>query len=216
LRRDPVTALEAPEDPMPRTRPLLLALCALSGLLALPAVALAAGPVAVSGAVTGADTSPAAGVEVTVMVDGSDTVQATTTDGTGSFAVEVTAEVGDTLEIRATGPTVRTGPDEDGCTTSTTPSGRVTLAIEALPLDPVAVVMDTVIEDRVCAATATPGQPTTRPHPRPTPPPTDGIDRPAGRHRGWLAIVAGLACLSSGLLLAARRRVRDGRGDRRP
>jgi hypothetical protein len=200
---------------MPRSRSLLPALCVLFGLLTLPAVALAADPVRVPGAVTGADGSPVAGVEVLVMVRGSDTAQSTTTDDAGSFELAVAAGVGDTLEIRATGATVRTGPDQDGCTTSTTPTGRATVTIEALPLDPVAVVMDAAIVDRVCPATATPAQPTRRPHARPTPPPTDAVGGPVVEDGGWVAIVAGLACLSAGLATAALNR-RERPGVRRP
>ena len=48
------------------------------------------------------------------MVAGTDLVRATTSDAAGAFSVEVEAAVGDTIDIRATGPTVPGEPDEAG------------------------------------------------------------------------------------------------------
>jgi hypothetical protein len=183
-------------------------LLALLGVLALPAAVLAADPVDVAGGVTNADATPAAGVEVLVIVEGSDIVTATTTDDAGAFALQVEAEVGDTLEVRATGPTIRTGPDEDGCVTSSTSSGTVTITIEVLPLAPVAVVLDRAISSVICSTTAGPDQATRHPRSEPTPPATDGPGSGAVGGTGWLAVLAGLACISAAALVATGRRRR--------
>jgi hypothetical protein len=186
------------------SRARLIVVAALCALLALPATASAAELVDVTGTVVSQDTTPAAGVEVLVRVVGSDIVQPVTTGDDGSFAVQVLAAVGDTLEVRATGATVRTGPDEEGCTRSSTPFGAVSVTIEELPLEPIGVLLDELLVDEVCAATATPGH-----QGGVTPPPTDALTGPAGGGGpGWLAVVTLLALVSSCTLLATPRRAR--------
>jgi LPXTG-motif cell wall-anchored protein len=184
------------------------------GLVALaaawPVTAAAAESLSIAGTVTRVDGSPAGGVEVVVRVAASDMVLAATTDEAGAFAIDIEARVGDVLEIRATGATAASEPDEDGCVTRTTATGRADVTVEALALAPVVVVLDGAIEGRVCAATATPDRPEApaRTHrPEPTPPATDGSGPASGSESGWL-VVAGLAGLLAGasLLIAARRR----------
>jgi hypothetical protein len=178
--------------------PVLAALVALVGLASPVA---AAELVDVTGTVRNADGSPAAGVEVLVGVAGSDVVQPLTTDAAGAFATQVEASVGDTIDLRATGATVRTAPDTEGCTRSTTRTARASLLIEALQLPPVVLTLDTLIESETCAATGKPG-------PNPTPPPTDsragGISGPAG---GSPVFLLGLAWIVAAVgTLTLRRR----------
>ena len=125
--------------------------------------------------------------------------------------VEVEAAVGDTIDIRATGPTVSGEPDEAGCVTSRTPIGGAGVTIESLPLDPVAVGLDHAIESRVCSATATPDRPRRTHRPAPTPPATDRASdgdgaTPAGRP--FLA-VAGLAFVLAGIAMVVAWRSRS-------
>ena len=177
----------------------------------LPATATAADPVVVAGVVSDPDGVPAAGVEVVVVVAGTDLVRATTTDAAGAFSVEVEAAVGDTIDIRATGPTVSGEPDEAGCVTSRTPIGGAGVTIESLPLDPVAVELDQAIESQVCSATATPDRPSSTHRSNPTPPATDRASdgdgaTPAGRP--FLA-VAGLAFVLAGIAMVVAWRSRS-------
>ena len=131
-------------------RPATLAvLGALVVLLAMPAVALAADPVTVTGTVV-RDGAPVVAVEVVVSVSGTDVIASTATDEQGAFSVEVEAEVGSELEVFATGQTSRTGPDDEGCVRTETPIGDTTSVIETLPPAPITVELDTVLtSDRV-------------------------------------------------------------------
>ena len=187
---------------------------ALAGLVAIvvPAVLLAADPAVVAGTVSVVDGSPAPGVEVLVVVAGTDTARSTTTDADGAYAVQVEAAVGDVLEIRATGPTQTGEPDEDGCVTSRTPTGRVSLTIEALPLEPVPVVLDGTIESRVCAATAAPDAPHRTPRPDPTPPATDGPGGGSSRDGNVLLALGAMLVSAGGALFVVRGRARPDRG----
>src|SRR4051794_11532680 len=89
---------------------------ALVSLLAVPAAALAADPVTVSGTVVRGGT-PVNAAQVVVHVTGSDQLAATTTDEQGAFSVTVDAEVGAEVQIDVTGQTSRSGPDAQGCVT---------------------------------------------------------------------------------------------------
>ena len=177
----------------------------------LPATSLAADPVTVAGAVTDPGGAPAPGVEVVVAVRGSDAVRSTTTDTVGGFAVEVEAGVGDTLDVRATGSTVTGEQDAAGCVTSRTPIGQASVAIDSLPLAPVAVTLDQAIESRVCGATATPDRPHRSHRPDTTPPPTDSQGDANGSTPGGrpFLVVAGLAFLLAGIALAVAWRSRS-------
>ncbi len=188
----------------------IVAAC-LAAAFCLPATATAADPVVVAGVVTAASGVPAAGAEVVVVVAGTDLVRATATDAVGAFSVEVEAAVGDTIDIRATGPTVSGEPDEAGCVTSRTPIGAAGVTIESLPLDPVAVELDKAIESLVCSATATPDRPSSTHRSNPTPPATDRAAdsdgaTPAGRP--FLA-VAGLAFVLAGIAMVVAWRSRS-------
>ncbi len=203
----------APYRAAMRTVRLAIVAACLAAAFGLPATSLAADPVAVAGVVTESGV-PAPGVEVVVMVAGTDLVRATTTDPAGAFSVDVEATVGDTIDIRATGPTVSGEPDEAGCVTSRTPIGDAGVAIESLPLGPVAVELDQAIESQVCSATATP-EPPDRPdrthRPNPTPPATDGAAdgtgaTPAGRP---FLVVAGLAFVLAGIAMVVAWRSRS-------
>lgn len=186
---------------MSRLRLAIPVLAALVVLLAPASPVEAAELVDVAGTVHNADGSAAAGVEVLVGVAGSDVVQPLTTDANGAFATQVEASVGDTIDLRATGATVRTGPDAEGCTRSTTPTGRASLVIEALPVPPATVTLDILIESETCAATG-------KPEPDPTPPPTDaragGAPGPAGGDPVLLLALAWV--VAAGGTLALRRR----------
>ncbi len=202
-----MSATRRHEGAMPRLRPAIAAVATLVAMFTLlvPAgIAAAAELVDVAGTVRTPDGAAVAGVEVLVSVAGSDIVTPATTDEGGAYAVQVEAGIGDTLEVRATGATVRTGPDADGCTQSRTPTGRAFVVIEALPPSPVDVVLDGLIEDETCAAT---GKPT----PDPTPPSTDAVAavRPAGVDAGAMSwLLVGSAWLTAvGAIAAVRRRV---------
>jgi hypothetical protein len=191
---------------MPRLRPAVAAvatLVALLTVLAPAAPAAAAELVDVAGTVRTTDGAAAPGVEVLVSVAGSDIVAPATTDQSGAYAVQVEAAAGDTLEVRATGATARSGPDAKGCTRSRTPTGRATVVIEALPPDPVDLVLDGLIEGETCAATG-------KPKPDPTPPSTDvaGATRPVGPDAGRMSwLLLGLTWVTvTGTLAAIRRR----------
>ena len=158
------------------------------------------------------DGVPAAGVEVVVVVAGTDLVRATTTDAAGAFSVEVEAAVGDTIDIRATGPTVSGGARRGGLRHQPDPDRRRRR------------------HDRVAAAR--PGRGRARPRdrepgllgdghagpaaarthrPDPTPPATDRASdgdgaTPAGRP--FLA-VAGLAFVLAGIAMVVAWRSRS-------
>ena len=165
----------------------------------------------VAGVVSDPDGVPAAGVEVVVVVAGTDLVRATTTDAAGAFSVEVEAAVGDMIDIRATGPTVSGEPDEAGCVTSRTPIGGCRCHDRVAAARPVAVELDHAIESRVCSATAAPDRPRRTHRPDPTPPATDRAAdgdgaTPAGRP--FLA-VAGLAFVLAGIAMVVAWRSRS-------
>jgi hypothetical protein len=192
---------------MPRLRTIVATVIALVAMLVPAGLVAAAELVDVGGTVRATDGSAAPGVEVIVSVAGSDIVVPTTTDESGAYATQVEAAIGDTLEVRATGPTVRTGPDAEGCTQSRTPTGKTWVVIESLPPGPLDVVLDGLIESETCAATG-------EPKPDPTPPSTDATATakggPAGAKAGvdsmaWL--LAGSAWLTAaGAIAAVRRR----------
>jgi hypothetical protein len=184
---------------MPRARLIAIALVA---LLALPGVASAAELADISGTVRNADTSPAPGVEVLVGVTGSDIFQPVTTGADGAFAAQVEASPGDTIEIRATGATVRSEPDEEGCVHATTPTGRASFVLGEGAPEPVEVVLDTILEGTVCTTSASP-----EPTPRVTPPATDRLTGRANAAESSIEVaLAVLGSLVAAGWLATRRR----------
>jgi hypothetical protein len=203
----------APYRAAMRTVRLVIVAACLAAACWLPATATAADRVVVAGVVTGPGGVPAANVEVVAVVAGTDLVRAATTDAAGAFSVEVEAAVGDTIDIRATGPTVSGEPDEAGCVTSRTLIGGAGITIESLPLDTIAIELDQAIESRVCSATATPDRPHGTHRPDPTPPATDAAAEgsgatPAGRP---FLLVAGLAFLLAGIAMVVAWRSRSAR-----
>jgi hypothetical protein len=108
----------------------LIAAAALALVLVLPATALAAA-FEVGGTVTTTDGAPAVGAEITILVQGTDQIYATTTDENGAWALQLDAEPGAILEVNGTGLPSSTEPDADGCVTTTTPSGQVNATIPA-------------------------------------------------------------------------------------
>jgi hypothetical protein len=177
-----------------------LVVVAALAIMAVPASALAADPVTVSGTVVRAG-APVTGVHVVVTVTGSDQVVAASTDEQGAFSVQVEAEVGSELRIEATGQTSRSEPDAANCVHSETPTGSLTTTIQALPLDPVEVAMDDVLTGKVCGPTATPAI---------TPPSTD-VAAPGvtSTTPSALLLILGTLSLVAALALAlARRRAR--------
>ncbi|MDP2350188.1 MAG: hypothetical protein Q8M74_03420, partial [Chloroflexota bacterium] len=125
------------------------------------------------------------------------------TDANGAFAVQLEGDAGGVIQVRATGPTVTFGPDDQGCVRSETPTGRADITIEALPVPPVAISLDTLLVSNVCGTAATP-------RPARTLPPTDAT-QPGNDARG---VSTGAAVGLIGLLflvvavtgLPARRR----------
>ena len=185
-----------------RSAALALALAAPLALAAVPGLASAAGLVDVAGIVHHADATPAAGVEVLVGVAGTDLVQPATTDADGAFAVQLEAAPGDTIELRATGPTTRSEPDEEGCVHATTLTGRASFVLGEGTPEPVAVVLDTLLESTVCTTTAAP-----EPTPRVTPPATDRPTADVTTAESGIAVVLALVgSLVAAGWLAARRR----------
>ena len=190
-------------------RPRLLALAA-AALLALPAAASAASTIDLTGIVT-RDGAPVAGVAVTALLDGTDMIVAATTDETGAFALQLEGDIGGVVQVRATGPTITLPPDDDGCVRSETPTGKVTVTIEALPVPPVAVSLDTVLVSSVCSATASPEPAATLPPTDATRPGQGGRGAAPGSMLGVLGLLGLIAALAG---LPARRRGR--RTDTRP
>jgi hypothetical protein len=170
----------------------------LAALLMVPATALAADPVTVSGLVT-RDGAPAAAVEVALLVDGSDLVFSATTGDDGAFAVAVEAGIGSKIAIRATGPTVVSETGENGCVRRDTPIGSIALTLDTLTPDAVTVPLDAVISSSVCSATG---------RPDPVLPATDGPDaaRPGTPGTGAGAVLAALAILAGLALVTGRHR----------
>ena len=162
-------------------------LFALVGLL--PASALAADGPDVSGTVT-KDGAPVAGASVLVALTGSDMVFTATTDTNGAWGVQAGVGVGNALTITATGPMFAASPDAQGCVKETTPTGRLELTVDALPLAPIALPLDSAVTSTVCSATATP-------HAAPTPPATDaGTGATPGSGTGPLLAVLALATIA--------------------
>lgn len=205
---------------MPRAHRAQLAgivLIALVSGLALPVVALAADQATLSGTVT-RDGTPVGGVEVAVTVDGSDLVLSVTSAADGTFELVVDAVIGSEVAFHATGPTASTGPDQDGCVHSETPTGSATLTLETLAPEPISLVLDQVISSTVCRATARP-DPTPKAvrtsrtaRPDRTLPPTDTTStRPrTPGDGGGLAVLAALATLAGVSLVAGCRHARPG------
>jgi hypothetical protein len=132
----------------------LIVAAALALVLVLPATALGA-TTDIGGTVT-VDGAPAAGAEVTVLVQGSDQILSTTTDENGAWALQVDVEPGAVLDVDGTGQTTTSEPDKDGCVTSTTPSGHAQVTVPAEgAVPPVDFALDTILSGTVCA-TATP------------------------------------------------------------
>ena len=206
--------------------------------LALPASALAA-TVDVTGTVTAPDGVPVSGVEIAVLVQGTDQIIASTTDEAGAWALQVDAEPGAVLDLSATGAMVTSEPDEEGCVTRTTPVGRLEVTIVELPLAAIEVPLDAVITDETCPEAPTP-EPVVTPAPTPpftgggkpakTPPSTDalGADGSGAAGSAFLVIAGVLALVGGGSVAITRRRTArlavarryqahplDRRGDRR-
>jgi hypothetical protein len=179
---------------MPTRR--LVALAAAVAFALLPNVALAANAPDVTGTVT-LDGAPAAGVSVSVLVDGSDEVWPATTDANGAWAVTTGVEVGQTLTVTATTKVTQTGPDAHGCTTSSSRTGRATVAVDALPLAAVTLALDTPVLSKVCT-------PTQAPRPVPTLPATDGAAPGSTGGGGTLPILIVVGALSLGLAAGPR------------
>lgn len=134
----------------------LIVAAALALVLVLPATALAA-TFDVGGTVTNSDGTPAAGAEITILVQGTDQILATTTDETGAWALQLDAEPGAVLEVNGTGVSTTTEPDADGCTTTTTPSGQVNATIPAEGAVPaIDFPLDNLLTGTVCATVTPP------------------------------------------------------------
>jgi hypothetical protein len=168
--------------------------------LALPVAAFAGDPVTLSGTVT-RDGSPVAGVEVAVTVDASDLILSATTATDGTLSLVIDAAVGSQVVLRATGPTTTVGPGKDGCVRHETPIGSLTLTLETLTPDPVALPLDKVITSVVCSATG-------RPHV--TAPATDSAlpAGPQGPGDGAALAVFAMLGLLAGVSLVSRGRAR--------
>lgn len=179
-------------------------LLALAGaaLLALPATVLAASAIDLSGTVT-RDAAPVEGVSVTAWLVGDDMIVAATTDANGAFAMQLEGDAGGVIQLRAAGPTVTFEPDDLGCVRSETPTGRAEITIEAFPVPPAAISLDTLVVSNVCGTAATPG-------PALTLPPTDAI-QPGNHARGISAgvlvgLLGSLFLVIAVAALPARRR----------
>jgi len=185
----------------------LIAIAALALAFALPGTVLAA-TVDVAGTATLPGGGPAAGVEILVLVQGTDQIVPTKTDANGAWALQVDADAGSVLEISATGATTRSKPDAKGCVTLTTPTARVTVTIETLPLAAIDFPLDGAITSTECTAIATP-------HPVNTPPSTDSIAGGGSSPGSGTALVILALAGCSSLVLAAARRRPHGRSIRR-
>ncbi len=188
---------------MSRTRISRTIVLALASLVALPAVVLAASAIDLGGTVT-RDAAPVEGVSVTAWLVGDDIIVAATTDANGAFAVQLEGDAGGVIQVRATGQTVTFEPDDQGCVRSETPTGRAEITIEALPVPPVAISLDTLVVSNVCGTAATA-------RPAVTLPPTDA-NQPGSDTRGvsTLALVGLLGLMI--LVMAAIGRPAHRRG----
>ena len=134
----------------------LIVAAALALVLVLPTTALAA-TFDVGGTVTSTDGSPAVGAEITILVQGTDTILATTTDENGAWALQLDVEPGAVLEVNGTGQSTSTEPDKDGCVTTTTPSGQTNATIPAEGAVPaIDFALDTLLTGTVCATVTPP------------------------------------------------------------
>ena len=134
----------------------LIVAAALALVLVLPATALAA-TFDVGGTVTTTDGAPAVGAEITILVQGTDQIFATTTDENGAWALQLDAEPGAVLEVNGTGQSTTSEPDADGCTTTTTPSGQTNATIPAEGAVPaIDFPLDTLLTGTVCATVTPP------------------------------------------------------------
>ena len=185
---------------MRRTRLAVLAPVALLiALLGIPATALAADPVTVTGSVV-RDGAPVAGVDVTISVTGGDQVVSATTDDAGVFSADLVIGVGDELSLFATGQTSSSNPDSEGCVRSETPIGSLKVTIDELPPAALEVQLDQVLSGTVCTATG---------KPEITPPSTDAVSRGGSSHGSGSGLVLALvllAVVATGALAAGRRR----------
>jgi hypothetical protein len=185
----------------------LIVATAIALVLVLPATALAAA-YDVGGTVTDKGGAPVAGAEVTILVQGTDQIVATTTDATGAWTLPLDVEPGAVLEVNGTGPTTTTEPDDEGCVTTTTGSGQLEVTIPAEgPVEAVALALDNEISGTVCSATGAPGSVD---DPGLTPPATDTVAAGTSMAgNGSLLLVAGLAAFIATLItLTATRRPR--------
>lgn len=177
----------------------LASVALLVALLGIPATALAADPVTVTGTVV-RDGAPVAGVDVTISVTGGDQVVSATTDDVGVFSVALDVIVGDELSVFATGQTSRSDPDAQGCVRSETPIGSLKTTLDTLPPAALEVQLDQVLSGTVCTVTG---------KPEITPPSTDAVG-PGGSSRGsgtGVILVLGLlGVVATGALAAGRRR----------
>ncbi len=187
---------------MSRFRMLALAGAA---LLALPATVLAAGAIDLSGTVT-RDAAPAEGVSVTAWLVGDDIIVAATTDANGAFAVQLEGDAGGVIQVRAKGPTVTFEPDDQGCVRSETPTGRAEVVIEALPVAPVAISLDTLLVSNVCGTAATPRPAPTLPATDATQPGNDVRGVSTGALVGLIGLIGVLFLVVAVTGLPARRR----------
>ncbi|MCJ7709286.1 MAG: hypothetical protein MUQ32_00490, partial [Chloroflexi bacterium] len=112
-------------------------------------------------------------------------------------------DIGGVVQLRATGPTIALPPDEQGCVTSETPTGRATVTVEALPVPPVAISLDSVLTSKVCAATASPEPAVTLPATDTTRPGQGGRNTAPG---SILAVLGLLGLVATLAVLPVRRR----------
>ncbi len=158
---------------------------------------LAADPLVVSGTVS-RDGTPVTGVAVTVMVVGSDAVMPATSDASGAWSVSIDALPGDTLQVDAVTSTSSTDPK--GCVRTDTLSGRVTMAVDALPAS-----VDVALAEHstnVCTETGTPVVVV-------TPPATDTSGGPGARGSDTavlLMVLAAVTAIAVAVRMPPRRR----------
>ncbi len=165
---------------------------------------LGADPLVVSGTVS-RDGSPMAGVAVTVMVVGSDTVMPATSDALGAWSVSIDALPGDTLQIDAVTSTSSTDPQ--GCVRTDTLSGRVTVAVDVLPAS-----VDVALAEHstnVCTETGTPVVVV-------TPPATDTGAVAGARGSDTAVLLAFLALFAAIAIAASLQHARRTPAHRRP
>jgi hypothetical protein len=186
---------------MPMRRLAQFAAVALVLLGLLPATVLADGP-DVSGTVTATDGSPVAGSTIRVWATSGDMVWLATADETGAWSVTAGIQVGEQLQISAVGPEARTSPDPSGCITTTSMTGAVDVTVDAVPLAPLAVVLDSPVTGTVCDAR------TVNPDPLRTPPATDAVAPTPSGGGDALPLLIALGMVSAAAVAVAPRRAR--------